>query len=158
VTTVSIQDFCQALYCALTRWEAFVPDDSQRIAFTAVDTARGAQRLCRVEFFGVRDFRWQEQNESPRTTALPRRFPDDRLELSDVELEREDEGWRFWCDPWYLRVIEFRCAAIRLNEVPVSGSGKWLQDTLPTSDPVIPPYTGEVPNSIEAILDLPRAG
>jgi hypothetical protein len=152
--TVSIQAFCEALYCTLTRWEAFVPDDARRICFTALDGVR----LYRVEFIGVRDFRWQEEHEPPQEQAMARRFADDRLELSDVELERETDGWRFWCDPWYCRTIEFRCAAIRLNGVAVSGTGKWLQDELPSEDPDIPPYSGEVADNIEAILDIPRAG
>jgi hypothetical protein len=158
VSTLSIQEFCQALYCTLARWEAFVPDDAQRIAFTALDTARGERLLYRVEFIDIRDFRWQEDNESPRAAAMPRQFPDQRLELSEVELEREAEGWRFWCNPWYCRTIEFRCAAIRLNGVAVSGSGKWLQDSLPDVNPDIPPYGGEEADSVETILDLPRAG
>ena len=158
MTTVSIQQFCEALYCTLTRWEAFVSDGAQRICFTALGTKAGERRLYRVEFIGVRAFCWQEDNESPRASAMPRQFPDDRLELSDVELEREDEGWRFWCDPWYCRTIEFHCDTVRLNDIAVSGSGKWLQDWLPSVDPDIPPYIGAVPDSVEAILDLPRAG
>ena len=152
--TVSIRAFCEALYCTLTRWEAFVLDSEQRISFTALDGVR----VYRVEFPEVRDFRWQEEHEPPQDRTPARRFPDDRLELSDVELEREADGWRFWCDPWYSRSIEFRCAAIRLNGIPVSGTGKWLQDELPDVNPDIPPYSGEVANDIEAILDIPRAG
>ena len=151
--TVSIQAFCEALYGTLTRWEAFEPDDMQCIRFIALD---GVRRY-RVEFIEVRDFCWQEEHESPRQRAMPRRLPNDRLELSDVELERETDGWRFWCDPWYCRTIEFRCAAVRLNGVAVSGTGKWLQSELPSADPDIPPYLEEVPDNIETILDIPRA-
>jgi hypothetical protein len=158
VDSVSIQAFCEALYCTLTRWEAFVPDNAQRIRFTALDAASSGARLYDVEFAGVRDFRWQEEHEPVQARAMPRRSPDDRLELSNVELEREADGWRFWCDPWYCRTIEFRCAAIRLNGVAVSGTGKWLQDELPSVAPHIPPYTGEVPDNIESLLDIPRAG
>jgi hypothetical protein len=154
VETVSIQAFCEALYCTLTRWEAFVPDDARCIRFTALDDVRP----YRVEFIEVRDFRWQEGHEPPQERAMPRPLPDDRLELSDVELEREADGWRFWCDPWYQRTIEFRCAAVRLNGVTVSGTGRWLQDGLPDVKPDIPPYSEELPNDIEAILDVPRAG
>jgi hypothetical protein len=153
VDTVSIQAFCEALYCTLTRWEAFVPDDTQCIRFIALN---GVLRY-HVEFIEVRDFRWQEEHEPPRQRAMPRPLPDDRLELSDVELEREADGWRFWCDPWYCRTIEFRCAAVRLNGVAVRGAGKWLQDEVPNADPDIPPNQEEVPDSIEAILDIPRA-
>lgn len=158
MTTVSIQAFCEALYCTLTRWEAFVPDDAERIRFTALDAAPGETRLYEVEFVGVRDFRWQEDHEPAQARAMARRLPDDRLELSDIELEREADGWRFWCDPWYCRTIEFRCAGIRLNGVAVDGTGKWLQDSLPSEKPEIPPYVGEVSDSVEAILDIPRAG
>jgi hypothetical protein len=157
VITVSIREFCQALYCTLTRWEAFGQDDAQRISFTALDTSRDERRLYRVEFVGVQDFRWQEENEPLRGSAMPRRFPDDRLELSDIELERDAEGWRFWCDPWYSRTIEFRCRGIRLNCVEVIGTGKWLQDSLPLSRPDIPPYPAEMPEATDAILDIPRA-
>jgi hypothetical protein len=157
MTTVSIQAFCEALYCTLTRWEAFVADGAQRICFVALDAAQSGARLYQVEFAGVRDFRWQEEHEPAQVRAMPRRSPEDRLELSDVELEREADGWRFWCDPWYSRTIEFRCAAIRINGVAVSGKGKWLQDSLPSESPEIPPYTGETSYSVEAILDIPRA-
>jgi hypothetical protein len=153
VETVSGQAFCEALYCTLTRWEAFVLDEAQCIRFIALD----GMRLYRVEFIKVRDFRWQEEHEPPQERPMPRRLPDDRLELSAVELERETEGWRFWCNPWYCRTIEFRCAVIRLNGIAVGGTGKWLQDELPSVEPEIPPYSGEVSDNIEAILDIPRA-
>jgi hypothetical protein len=158
VIPISIQQFCEALYGTLTRWEAFVPDEAQCICFTALATTSEGQSLYRVEFSSIRDFQWQEDNEPPRVHAMSRRLPDDRLELSAIELERERDGWRFWCNPWYLRTIEFRCDAIRLNGIAVTGSGKWLQDSLPTRNPEIPPFPGVVPETVEAILDLPRAG
>jgi hypothetical protein len=158
MTTVSIQAFCEALYCTLTRWEAFVSDDRHNIRFTALDAATSGSRLYRVECLGVHNFRWHEENESPQSIALPRPFPEARLELSDIELEWEGEGWRFWCDPWYSRTIEFSCAVIHLNGATVTGTGKWLQHDVPSAIPDIPPYTGEDSLSMEAILDLPRAG
>jgi hypothetical protein len=158
VESVSIQAFCEALYCTLTRWEAFVPDSAQRICFIALDGTSSGARLYHVEFIGVRDFRWQEEHEPAQERAMARRSAGDRLELSDVELEREADGWRFWCDPWYCRTIEFRCAAVRLNGVAVSGTGKWLQDELPSVAPHIPPYAGEMLGNIESLFDIPRAG
>ena len=70
----------------------------------------------------------------------------------------ERNGWRFWCNPWYSRTIEFQCTAIRLNGLAVAGTGKWLQNELPGVPPDIPPYTEESMDNIEAILDIPRAG
>lgn len=88
-------------------------------------------------------------DRSPKRSAR-----DDRLELSTLEVERMSDGWRFWCDVWYLRTIEFRCASIRLNGVEIAGDGKWIQDDLPTEQPVIPPFPGAAPTSVDAALDV----
>jgi len=141
VTTVGIRPFCEALYCTHAAWEAFTATADRRIAFTAVATTSGHEDFYLVEFDDVRDFSWREDNSLSIARTPPRPHPDDRLELSDVGLERERDGWRFWCEPWYCRVIEFRCATIRLNGVLVVGEGKWLQDELPGDQPSIPPST-----------------
>jgi hypothetical protein len=94
-----------------------------RIAFEARVTERGLTRVHRVVFEGVREFT-REDSSSYESGDL--------LELSVIELEREDGGWRVWLNPWYVQQIEFRCDRIQLDHVEVIGSGRWLQDDLPS--------------------------
>lgn len=157
MSTVSACAFCEALYCSCAAWEAFSDAPSGRIEFTAFTTDCGVHAFYRVQFVGVRDFRWRREGEPARASTPPRDVPDDRLELSDIDLERDGDGWRFWCDPWYVHEVEFRCAAIYLNGAEVTGTGRWLQDGLPERPPVVPVFPGTPPASVAALLGLPGA-
>jgi hypothetical protein len=154
---ITIRQFCETLYCAYAPWEAFTAGSDERIHFTAFSQDREGIRFYRVEFVGVRGFRWQRDGEPTRVTVPPRRELDDRLEISALEVEREGDYWRFWCHPWYTTVVEFRCAGIRLNGATVSGTGRWLQDDLPAVSPTVPAFPDPEPTSIAALLDLPGA-
>jgi hypothetical protein len=116
--------FCEALYCAYAPVDAFASAASGRIAFTAHVTDRGRETAYRVEFTGVRAF-------TRKPDPTPESDEGDRLELSVLELEREAHNWRIWFNPWYLEEIEFRCDGISLDGAPVTGTGRWLQDSLP---------------------------
>ena len=125
--TVSLQDFCIALYCAYTPADEFTVNRDGHIACTAQVIESSHTGLYRVEFDSVRDLTWSS-NASDRAAASD---PGYQLEFSVIELEREADGWRVWINPWYLHDIEFRCAGIRLNGAEVVGEGRWLQDDLP---------------------------
>ena len=133
-STISIANFCAALYCAETRWEAFATAPTGRIVFTARTLDTGQENYYRVEFDNVRDYSCQ--NETSRGWE-----PGDRLELSIVELEGEPGAWRVWFNPWYLHEIQFWCTRIRVNGAEVVGRGKHVQDWLPDRVPDVPPYT-----------------
>jgi len=124
--TISPRAFCEAIYCGIAPKNAFERDPvTRRIAFVAHVTDRGQTRAYHVVFEGVRDL---DRNVS----AATRRGRDDPLELSMIELEREVNGWRVWFNPWYVDEIEFRCDQIQLDGTDVIGSGRWLQDDLPS--------------------------
>jgi hypothetical protein len=133
VKFVSIDDFCSALYCAYVNGREFRSTTAGQIQFTARILDAGVEEYYLVECDGVRDL--VRQSESPD----PRR-PEDRTELSVVELEGEPRNWRLWFNPWYLEQIEFRCDTIRINGSEVRGKGHRLQDALPIARPQIPPY------------------
>ncbi len=131
--TVSIEDLCIALYCAYTHPDALKPNASGRIAFTARLLDEDRENYFRAEFEQVRDYTY-------RTESGHELGPEDRLELSVIELEGEPHDWRVWFNPWYLHEIEFRCGRILLNGAEVVGSGRHIQDGLPKRAPLIPPY------------------
>ena len=131
--TVSIEDFCIALYCGYTRPDALKPDATGRIAFTAHVVENDREDHFRAEFERVREY-------SDRTNSGHQLGPEDRLELSVVELEGEPGAWRVWFNPWYLHEIEFRCSRILLNGAQITGRGRHLQDELAKRSPVVPPY------------------
>ena len=135
MTDISTQDFCAALYCAEVSGASFAVNESGRIAVVARSVINGAEKYYRVEFDGVSDCSWRDDQDRPVV-------PDDdyRLELSVLEVERLSNEWRIWMNPYYHTVIEFRCVRIRLNGADVRGSGPWLQDELPGSEPVVPPF------------------
>jgi hypothetical protein len=133
VKVVSITDFCSALYCAFVNGQEFTPTATGQIRFTARVLDNGAEEYYRVECAGVRNF--VRKSELPGPTR-----PEDRTELSVVELEGEPNNWRVWFNPWYLEEIEFRCDTLRINGAEVRGKGHRLQDALPIGRPLIPPY------------------
>ena len=132
---ISIEDFCIALYCASTRFDTLAPDAVGTITFTAraLDTDR--EDYYRVQCIGVRDFSVRSEAKGVRWA------PDDRLELSVVELEGAPGSWRVWFNPFYLHQIEFWCRQLRVNGAEVVGRGKHLQDALPARAAVVPPYS-----------------
>ena len=135
MATVSIQDFCAALYCAHASYDALPVETQDRIGFTVRTIHAGEPALLHVEFDGVSQLKWKpEQPPSQRPFA-----PGDHVELSVIEVEREPRGWRVWLNPWYTREVEFHCSSMRLNGAEVVGQGSWLQDELPQSPPLVPP-------------------
>jgi hypothetical protein len=124
--TVSIEDFCVALYCAYTRPDALNPDAAGRIAFTA----RVGESSFRAEFEGVREYAHNKGGQPLE--------PQDQLELSVVELEGEPGAWRVWFNPWYVQEMEFRCSRILLNGAEVVGRGRHPQDDLPKRPAEVP--------------------
>ena len=127
MTSISPRGFCEAIYCAVAPLDAFdVEPTTRRIAFDARVTYQGKTKVHRVAFEGVHELTRKDPTDSgPRD-------PGDRIELSVVEVEREPGGWRVWFNPWYLEQIEFRCDRIQLDDAEVDGSGRWLQDDLPS--------------------------
>ena len=124
---LSPRAFCETIYCGITSADALEVDSkARRIAFDVVVTDNAESCTYHVEFRGVRSM---TQND-----WLNRRDPQptDLIELSVIEVEREPDAWRVWLNPWYLHEIEFRCEAIHLNGAEVVGSGKWMQDELPS--------------------------
>jgi len=132
---ISIEDFCIALYCAYTRFDALAPDVAGTITFTArvLDTDR--EDYYRVQCTGVRDYSVRSDSQHSRWA------PEDRLELSVVELEGAPGSWRVSFNPFYTHEIEFRCRQLRVNGAEVVGRGKHLQDELPGRAPKVPPYS-----------------
>ena len=122
--SVSVRQFCESLYCAMTPIDAFSAAASGNIHFIARLTANGRESVHSVEFNGVRDFTRQRDTECEPEAG-------DRLELSVVELERGGSGWKVWFNPWYVEEIEFRCERIFLDAIEVTESGRSLQDSLP---------------------------
>ena len=124
--TISARLFCESIYCAYVPMDALEPDrQTGRIAFDAEVADNGLTMLHRVAFDGVRGLtRKSSRHRVPEAG--------DRLELSVIELEREADGWRVWLNPWYLDEIEFHCDGIHLDASEVVGTGRWLQDTLPS--------------------------
>ena len=133
VATISMQDFCAAIYCALADSEA-VPDVAEGTVVIAARSGESSPRDLLLEFFRVQDYSRRTERPQPESP----RGPEDRVELSAVELEGEPGHWRVWLNPWYLEEIDFRCSSIRLNGLEVVGQGRWLQDELPTSSPRLP--------------------
>jgi hypothetical protein len=134
MTEISIEDFCIALYCAYTRFDAVAPDAAGNVSFTARTLDAGQDDFFRVECSGVRDFQVRSQ------TRIQAWQPQDKLELSVVELEGAPGSWRVWFNPFYSHEIEFRCRRILVNGAEVVGRGRHLQDELPTRSPKVPPY------------------
>ena len=132
MATISMQDFCAAIYCALASGEVF-PDEAEGTVVIAARSGDSAPQDLLLEFSGVQEYTRRTERPQPD----PRR-PDDRLEFSAVELEGEPGHWRVWFNPWYLEEIDFRCGSIRLNGLEVVGHGRWLQDELPASSPRLP--------------------
>ena len=130
---ISINDFCSALYCAYVNGRELTPTATGQIQFTARVLDKGGDEYYRVECDGVRDFVHTSESPSPSR-------PEDRTELSVIELEGEPRNWRVWFNPWYVEVLEFRCDTIRINGSEVRGKGHRLQDTIPIGRPQIPPY------------------
>ena len=125
--SISPRTFCESIYCGFAPLDAFDVDPAaRRIAFEARVTYQGQTSVHRVAFEGVHNLTRKDPDD-----VVPRE-PGDRLELSVVEVEREAGGWRVWFDPWYLEQIEFRCDRIQLDDADVVGSGRWLQDDLPS--------------------------
>lgn len=121
---ISARQFCELLYCAIVPVDAFFGADSGHIRFTARATANGPDATYSVEFSGVRDFTRKQDTECEPE-------PGDLLELSVIELERMGPAWRVWFNAWYVEQIEFQCEQIFIDDIEVSGSGRWLQDTPP---------------------------
>jgi len=132
VVTITIEDFCIALYCAFARPDAFEPDDAQRIAFTARALDQGREDHFRAEFDQVREY-------STRHEARPL-GTGDQLEISAIEVSGKPGSWRVWINPFYMHEIEFGCSRILLNGAEVTGSGRHLQDDLPRRVADVPPY------------------
>jgi hypothetical protein len=129
---VSINDFCSALYCGFVNDHELAPTSGQ-IRFTARVMDGMSEEYYRVECDGVRDF--VRRSESPAPSE-----PDDRTELSVVELKGEPGKWCLWFNPFYRHEIEFGCDVIRINGSEVRGKGGRLQDELPASRPQLPPH------------------
>ena len=91
--TISIPDFCAALYCAEGRWDALSTAPTGRIVLTARALDTGREDYYHVEFLGVRDYHVQTDSSRPESER------GDRLELSVVELEGEPGAWRVWFNP-----------------------------------------------------------
>jgi hypothetical protein len=122
---ISARRFCELLYCAIVPIDAFFGADSGHIRFTARSTEKGRDATYSAEFTGVRDFTRKQDTECEPE-------PGDLLELSVVELEPVGSVWRVWFNAWYVEQIEFQCEQIFIDDVEVSKSGRWLQDTPPT--------------------------
>jgi len=135
MTEISIEDFCIALYCAYTRFDSMAPDPLGRIAFTTRTLDTDREEYCRVECAGVRDFAVRSESGDAAWG------PEDRLELSVVEVEGAPGSWRVWFNPFYQHEIEFRCRQLRLNGADVVGRGKHIQDELPSRAAKVPPYS-----------------
>ena len=136
MASISAQDFCAAVYCALASHDAFPVVAQPRIAFTAQTTVRGVTREYGIEFLGVSSLRWAPPlppGEAPYPAG-------DKIELSVIELTGRPGAWRVWSNPWYTREIELECATVRLNGADVTGQGRFFQDDLPKSEPVVPPF------------------
>ncbi|MGH7625075.1 MAG: hypothetical protein ACREOJ_07140 [Gemmatimonadaceae bacterium] len=125
MTEITIREFCETLYCSLTRGDAFTPRPEGDIAFVAYSVTDGVASRHRVQFAGVSDLAVRHDLSNDLWSD------EDRIELSVIEVERLLSGWRVWFNPWYLHEIEFHCARISLDDTKVSGTGRWLQDELP---------------------------
>jgi hypothetical protein len=132
---ISIEDFCIALYCSYTRFDSLAPDDTGTITFTARALDSTREDYYRVQCIGVREISFRSESREAKWD------PDDRLELSVVELEGAPGSWRVWLNPFYTHEVEFRCHQLRVNGAEVVGRGKHLQDELPARAPVVPPYS-----------------
>jgi hypothetical protein len=135
MTEISIEDFCIALYCAYTRFNAVAPDAAGNLTFTARTLDGDRDEFYRVEFTGVQDFSFRSEAPDPKWG------PQDKLELSAVELEGAPGSWRVWFNRFYQHEIEFRCRQLRVNGAEVVGRGKHLQDELPARAANVPPYS-----------------
>jgi len=135
MTEISIEDFCIALYCSYTRFDALAPDAAGTITFTARALDEDREDYYRVQCTGVKDFSYRSESQNAEWTAA------DRLELSVVELEGAPGSWRVWFYPFYQHEIEFHCRQVRVNGAEVVGRGKHLQDELPTRVANVPPYS-----------------
>lgn len=62
------------------------------ISFTARTIDSGVSKTYKVPFVQVRQF-------SRRADVRLTGEPDDRLELSVIEVQREPAGWRVWLNP-----------------------------------------------------------
>ena len=134
MTTLSIQEFCAAVYCAIAPCDAIPRPPGERLIFDATTEDGNTPQRLRLEFEGLRDFsRRVDAGRVDRPCE-----PGDLLELSVVEVEGRPGAWRVWFNPWYLTEIEFWCTGIRLNGLEVTGSGRWVQDDLPSSSPALP--------------------
>ncbi len=133
MTEISIEDFCIALYCTYTQFDALSPDAAGTIAFTARMVETGREVNCRVQCTGVHGFEFRSEVPDPKWG------PQDQLELSVVELEGAPGSWRIWFNPFYLHEIEFRCGQLSVNGAEVVGRGKHLQDGLPARPADVPP-------------------
>ena len=132
MTTISIEEFCQALACAYIRAGDLTPDASGRMVFIARRPAEQDEECLRAEFDGVRDLVTRSRTSPPSG--------DDVVELSILELDGEPGRWRVRFNPWHLHEIEFQCRRIRVNAVDVSGHGRHLQDWFPARRPKMPPF------------------
>jgi hypothetical protein len=120
--TMSIREFCETVYCAYAAHDALTLGPDARIAFNASVT-NGARTIpYRLAFDDVRSFTRQPERPSD---------PEDRIELTVIEVEREGGAWRVWLDLWGVQAVEFRCSRITLDGREVVGEGRWLQDWLP---------------------------
>ena len=135
MTTVSIEDFCAAIYCGFTDVDAFKPRADGEIAFTAEVTNARRKAFYRVEFGGVSDYRFASGSKHELHS------PEDRLELTVVEIDGHPGAWRAWFNPWSLYEYEFCAEWIRINGAEVVGTGRHLQDWLPPHRPAVPPYS-----------------
>jgi hypothetical protein len=131
--TISIPDFCRAIYCALTTWNRLEIDSTGAINLTATVTDAGRITSLQVAFEGVTNVTRRSDRPGNEPNGI------DQLEFSVVELEGEPGKWRFWSNPYYVHEIEFDCVEIRLNGNQVVGAGRWLQDELPGWRPALRP-------------------
>jgi len=131
---ISIEDFCIALYCAEARFDNLAPNAAGMIAFTARTLDGGQEEFYRVECHGVKEYSVESEANEARWS------PEDRLELSAVELDGAPGSWRVWFNPFYVHRIEFRCRQLQVNGAEVVGRGHHLQDELPSRAAKVPPY------------------
>lgn len=132
MTTISIEEFCQAIACAFIRAGDLKPDADGRIAFIARRPTDRNEDRFRVELDGVRDLVTRSRTSPPSG--------DDIVELSILELDGEPGRWRVRFNPWYLHEIEFHCRRIRVNDAEVAGRGRHVQDWFPARRPKMPPF------------------
>jgi hypothetical protein len=122
--TISMREFCEAVYCAYVSADGLTVGADGRIAFGASVSDGGRTTIHRVAFEGVSDL-------SRRCDHPSKSEQGDRMELSVIEVERKPVGWRVWLSLWYVEEVEFHCGGITLDGRAVTGEGRWLQDDLP---------------------------